>query len=267
MPSKPLHAPSRKVPLLVTTALLATALAGCASSDRLVATTPHGVDLSGQWQLNLNLSDDPQRVEEPKEKQPELTPPPSRNPGGFGRPGTTVPGMPGGGPGGIDPGGGPGPNDDITSTGGAASASGLVPVRYAQSTDLPSSSSDSGPAQPAAKPAHDGTVTRMLAAPALLTISQSGSKLIIKSTADGISEEYTAGEQRTIPFGQTEADRSAGWRDTAFVVITKAKKGPSKEDDFALDSEGHLIFATLVTHVKKGPIDFKRVYDRVRTPN
>jgi hypothetical protein len=50
-------------------------------------------------------------------------------------------------------------------------------------------------------------------------------------------------------------------------VVTKAKKGPSKEDDFALDSEGHLIFATLVTHVKKGPIDFKRVYDRVRTPN
>ena len=46
-------------------------------------------------------------------------------------------------------------------------------------------------------------------------------------------------------------------------MITKAKKGPSKEDDFALDAEGHLIFATLVTHVKKGPIDFKRVYDRV----
>jgi hypothetical protein len=84
--------------------------------------------------------------------------------------------------------------------------------------------------------------------------------------ADGTTEEFTAGEARTIPFGKTEADRSSGWRDAAFVVITKAKKGPSKEDDFALDSEGHLIFATLVTHVKKGPIDFKRVYDRVRTP-
>ncbi len=104
----------------------------------------------------------------------------------------------------------------------------------------------------------------MLDAPERLTISQSGSKVVVKSMTDGTTEEYTAGEQRTIPFGQTEADRSAGWRDAAFVVITKAKKGPSKEDDFALDSDGHLIFATLVTHVKKGPIDFKRVYDRVR---
>ena len=32
--------------------------------------------------------------------------------------------------------------------------------------------------------------------------------------SDGTSEEYTAGEQRTIPFGQTEADRSSGWRET-----------------------------------------------------
>ena len=59
---------------------------------------------------------------------------------------------------------------------------------------------------------------------------------------DGTTEEFTAGEQRTIPFGQTEADRSSGWRDAAFVVITKARKGPSKEDDFALDADGHLIF-------------------------
>lgn len=91
--------------------------------------------------------------------------------------------------------------------------------------------------------------------------------MIVKSMADGNADEYTAGEARTIPFGQTQADRSAGWRESAFVVITKAHKGPSKEDDFALDSEGHLIYATLVTHVKKGPIDFKRVYDRVRTSN
>ena len=269
MPSKPLHAaPSCKAPLLLMTALAATALAGCASSDRLVAAAPQGVDLSGQWQLNWNLSDDPQRIDEPKELPNKLLPP-SRNPGGFGRPGTNGPGMPNG-PGGIDPGGidpgGPPPPDNFRSSRGAADGSGLVPVLYAQSADLPGSSSDSGPAKPAAKPAREGAVARMLEAPPQLTISQSGSKLIVKSSVDGATEEYTAGEQRTIPFGQTEADRSAGWRDTAFVVITKAKKGPSKEDDFALDSEGHLIFATLVTHVKKGPIDFKRVYDRVRTP-
>jgi hypothetical protein len=246
---------------------LAALLTSCASGGGLVAATPQGVDLSGQWRLNENLSDDPGRIEEPKEAPPK-TPSPGRNPGGFGKPGTTMPGMPGG-PGSLDPGGG---GENLTSTGTgdgglAQGSSGLVPVLYAQDAALPSSASDSGPARPAGRPkGRDGTLSSMLNAPALLTISQSGGKLLVKSVSDGSSDEYTAGEQRTIPFGQTEADRSSGWRDAAFVVITKAHKGPSKEDDFALDSEGHLIFATLVTHVKKGPIDFKRVYDRVRTP-
>ncbi len=232
-------------------------LGGCATDSKLVAAAPQGVDLSGQWRLNLNLSDDPQRLEEPKE-QPSREPAPSRNPGGFGRPGTTMPGMPTG-PGGVDPEGG---GENLTQT--ARPASGLIPVLYAQSTDLPASSSDGGPSRPAPKAGRASAVSRMLDAPETLSISQSGSKVIVKSMTDGTTEEFTAGEQRTIAFGQTEADRSSGWRDAAFVVITKAKKGPSKEDDFALDSEGHLIFATLVTHVRKGPIDFKRVYDRVR---
>lgn len=173
-----------------------------------------------------------------------------------------MPGMPTG-PGGFGPGGG---GDNLTST-GANSPPGFVPVLYAQATPatLPGSASDSDPPKAAAKPV--GSVSRMLDAPQFLTISQSAAKLIVKSTDGATTDEYTAGEQRTIPFGKTEADRSAGWRDAAFVVVTKAKKGPSKEDDFALDSEGHLIFATLITHVKKGPIDFKRVYDRVRHPN
>jgi hypothetical protein len=235
----------------------ATLMAGCAttsSSGRLVATAPQGVDLSGEWRLNENLSDDPRRIDEPKEAMPPPEEAPERNPSGFGKPGATMPGMPGG-PGGIDPRG------NLTNT--ATPASALVPVLY-QSSDLPASSSDSGPAKPPVKStSREGTASHMLNAPELLQISQSGTKLIVKSIADGNADEYTAGEQRTIPFGQTQADRSAGWRESAFVVITKAHKGPSKEDDFALDSEGHLIYATLVTHVKKGPIDFKRVYDRV----
>jgi hypothetical protein len=264
MPSK-LHADSsRKAPLLfaAASALIAAMLTSCATSDgRLANAVPAGVDLSGEWRLNENLSDDPQHIDEPKDLPPQA-PAPSRQPGGFGRPGTTQPGMPSG-PGGIDPGG---PGENLTGT--PPAASGLVPVRYGQDSQLPSSSSDSGPpAKPAAgKNGRENGVGHMLDAPQYLTITQSGSKIIVKSNSDGTTEEYTAGEQRTIPFGSTEADRSSGWRDAAFVVVTKAKKGPSKEDDYALDSDGHLIFATLVTHVKKGPIDFKRVYDRVRTP-
>ena len=220
------------------------------------------MDLSGEWRLNENLSDDPQHIDEPKDLPPQA-PAPSRQPGGFGRPGTTQPGMPSG-PGSIDPGG---PGENLSGTPGNTPASGLVPVRYGQDSQLPSSSSDSGPpAKPAAKSGRGSGVGHMLDAPQYLTITQTGSKIVVKSNSDGTTEEYTAGEQHTIPFGTTEADRSSGWRDAAFVVITKAKKGPSKEDDYALDADGHLIFATLVTHVKKGPIDFKRVYDRVRAP-
>jgi hypothetical protein len=236
----------------------ATLLAGCAtSSGSLVAAAPKGVDLSGEWRLNVDLSDDPQRIEEPKESPPKQEAP-QRNPGGFGRPGGNVPGM---GPGGVDPRG-----NNLTNAPGPAS--GLLPALY-QTTDLPGSASDSGPAGPAGKAAagREGTVSHMLNAPVLLQISQAGSKVVVKSMADGSGDEYTAGEQRTIPFGQTQADRTAGWRDAAFVVITKAHKGPSKEDDFALDADGHLIFATLVTHVRKGPIDYKRVYDRVKKSN
>ena len=272
MPAKPYADHSRKAkPLFITAAcaFVATVLTGCAAGP-LMTSTPQGVDLSGEWRLNENLSDDPQHIgEEPKEL-PEKTPAPSRSPGGFGRPGTNMPGMPGGS-GSIDPGDPNGGGENLTRAG--TSAASLVPVLYQseQGSALPSSASDNAPGKPATKAARqqarDSFVSQMLDAPQLLTISQSGSKLIVKSKSDATSEEYTAGEQRTIPFGQTQADRSSGWRESAFVVITKAKTGPSKEDDFALDSEGRLIFATLVTHVKKGPIDFKRVYDRVRTPN
>ena len=260
---------SRKAHLfLVTaaTACVAALLTSCAS-EKPAATTPHGVDLSGEWRLNENLSDDPQRIDEPKELPPK-TPSPSRSPGGFGKPGTTMPGMPSG-PGSIDPGAnGPGDptGDNLPQNGAPTGPGGFVPVLYSQDAPLPSSSSDSGSNKPSAKTGRDSVVAHMLDAPTRLSITQTGGKVVVKATNEGTSEEYTAGEQRVIPFGQTEADRSSGWRETIFFVITKAKKGPSKEDDFALDDEGHLIFATLVTHVKKGPIDFKRVYDRVKTP-
>ncbi len=42
-------------------ALVASWMAGCAT-DRLDAVPPGGVNLSGDWALNLNLSDDPDKM-------------------------------------------------------------------------------------------------------------------------------------------------------------------------------------------------------------
>jgi hypothetical protein len=306
MPSKSHARRSRRVhPLLGTVACAAVAawFTGCAT-ERLASTAPQGVDLSGEWRINWNLSDDPGK---PGDEEKDQGPRPGEHSGhggrggggGFGRPGGGPGGGPGGlggpGAGGLDPGGGgdltnndsrqntgtdpfhagqnsgdPGQSLDgvATPAGGRAGTSGggLLPVLYsAQSDDaLPSTSSDIAPSAPAKKSGVRPGVAHMLATPELLTISQSGPKVVVKSNAGATSDEYTAGEATTIPFGSASADRSSGWRDSVFVVITKPKKGPSKEDDFTLDSEGHLIFATLVIHSGKGNIDFKRVYDRVR---
>jgi hypothetical protein len=307
MPSKSHPNLSRRVHPLLATVACATVAAwftGCAT-ERLGSTAPQGVDLSGEWRINWNLSDDPGKLgEEQKDQGPRPTEhsgPGGRGGGGFGKPGGGPGGGPGGlggpGAGGLDPGGGDLTNNDsrhntgtdpfqvaatsgqpdkspydvATPVGGRAGTSGggLLPVLYtAQSDDaLPGTSSDIAPSTRPKKSDIRPGVARMLATPELLTISQSGLKLVVKSNVDATSDEYTAGEATTIPFGSVSADRSSGWRDSVFVVITKPKKGPSKEDDFTLDSEGHLIFATLVIHTGKGNIDFKRVYDRVRRHN
>jgi hypothetical protein len=270
MPSKSHARLSHRVhPLLGTVACAALAawLTGCAT-ERLGSTAPQGVDLSGEWRINWNLSDDPGK---PGDEEKDQGPRPSDHSGhggrggggGFGKPGGGPGGLGGPGAGGLDPGGG----GDLTNN--DSRQSGLLPVLYsAQSDDaLPSTSSDTPRSAPAKKSGIRPGVAHMLATPELLTISQSGPKVVVKSNADATADEYTAGEATTIPFGSASADRTSGWRDSVFVVITKPKKGPSKEDDFTLDSEGHLIFATLVIHTGKGNIDFKRVYDRVRRHN
>src|ERR1700690_2609483 len=99
----------RKAHLFLVTAAtpcVAGVLTSC-PPEKPAAPTPQGVDLSGEWRLNENLSDDPQRIAEPKELPPK-TPSPGRNPGGLGKPVSKVPGMPSGPGGSIDPGGGPG---------------------------------------------------------------------------------------------------------------------------------------------------------------
>jgi hypothetical protein len=99
-----------------------------------------------------------------------------------------------------------------------------------------------------------------------MTIRQDGGGLTIQSKSSGgdlQTEEISAGGKRDIPFGQGTAERTAGWRGSIFVVTTRVKDGPTKEDDYALDDEGHLIVSTLMTGGHLPKVDIKRVYDRV----
>ena len=75
----------------------------------------------------------------------------------------------------------------------------------------------------------------------------------------------TSGTTVTIPYGKdSTATRVAGWRGPVFVVTTTPKKGPWREDDFALDEDGRLIMTTQTKGVHHGAIEIKRVFDRVR---
>jgi hypothetical protein len=236
-------------------ALVATWVAGCAT-DRLDAAAPSGVNLTGQWALNVNLSDDPDKMgPDPDSTAPKRAPRSHRgHGGGLGRGGGG--GMP---PIGSSTGGGP-----TASTGGGYS---LVPVALEQSNPLPASASDSG--KTSAKPNRGASINRFLRAPTTMSITQDkGSLTVTTNMPDGTttSDVYTAGEKKEIPFGQDKtAERTAGWRGAVFVVTTSAKKFGNREDDFAIDTDdGRLIMTTETRGGKLGKVAITRVYDRVK---
>src|SRR3954469_3717012 len=83
-------------------ALVVSWVAGCAT-DRLDAAAPSGVNLTGQWALNVNLSDDPDKMgPDPDSTAPRRAPGSHRSHGGGmgGRGGGGMPpmGSPDGGP-------------------------------------------------------------------------------------------------------------------------------------------------------------------------
>jgi len=277
----------RAIMLTAVGAMVAFWLAGCAT-ERLDAAPPTGVDLTGDWKLNLNLSDDPDKM------GPDIdTTTPKRAPGshrghGGGRGGGGMPPMgspPDGGPtastGHLGANGINGPGGISTVSARSISASGLgtsgygfMRVALAQSPDGPgrSDSAPPSPGQPAtpnAKPSRGASIARYLRAPLTLSITQDKGSLTVKTNMpDGTqtSDTYTAGAKTTIPFGRDEtADRTAGWRGPVFVVTTSAKKFGSREDEFAIDSDdGRLIMTTLTKGGRLGKVEITRVYDRVK---
>ena len=239
-------------------ALVASWVAGCAT-DRLDAAAPSGVNLTGQWALNVNLSDDPDKMgPDPDSTAPKRAPGSHRGHGG-GR----------GGGGGMPPIGSP----DGGPTASTGDGYGFVPVGLEQSSPLPPSGTDSGktPATlSTSDPASRGaSINRFLRAPVAMSIAQDkGSLTVTTNMPDGTttSDVYTAGEKKEIPFGQDNtAERTSGWRGPVFVVTTSAKKFGNREDDFAIDTDdGRLIMTTMTSGGKLGKVAITRVYDRVK---
>jgi hypothetical protein len=274
------------LPCLVT----ALCIAGCAT-ERLDASAPSGVNLSGEWKFDPNLSDDPDKLAEP-DKTPERAPGGHRGHGG-GR----------GGGGGMPPMGSPGGSGGVynfapttdrfapaargfeTSADGfepapgasgfSPAAGGLLPVALTapgieQAAPLPAAGAPASSTNTRAPQTSSRgvSINRLLKAPVHMSITQKESTVIIKANMpDGTqtADEYSAGKQTAIPYGKDgTADRSVGWRGPVFVVTTTVKKGGWREDDFALDDDGRLIMTTQTKGGRLGKLEIKRVYDRVR---
>jgi hypothetical protein len=272
-------------------AVVAFWVAGCAT-DRLDAAAPSGVNLTGEWKLNLNLSDDPDKLGPDPDSTPQRTPGSHRGhgggrggagPGGGGMPPVGSPDGPGqDGPGNYESGPSTGglvphglrgpssavgavPSQDDTDLSGGTTAGALMPVALAgidEATPLPAAGT-----VPNSKPSRGSSINRYLRAPQTMSITQNQGNITIKaSLPDGTqtSDEYAAGSQSTIPYGKDDtAQRTAGWRGPVFVVSTSAKKAGTREDDFAMDDDGRLIMTTQTKGGRLGKVEIKRVYDRI----
>jgi hypothetical protein len=255
-------------------AVVALWIAGCAT-DRLDAAAPSGVNLTGDWQLNLNLSDDPDKLGPDPDSTPQHTPGSHRGHGG-GRGGGG--GMP---PIGSSPNGSGNYEFGPTARNlGRASVDGagdgeFLPVALSspgieESVPLPPSGTTpaSGTTTGSSKSGRGASINRLLRAPLSMSIVQNQGNVTVKTNMpDGTQtrDEYTAGSKTTIPYGQDQtAERTAGWRGPVFVVTTAAKKGGTREDDFAIDEDGRLIMTTQTKGGRLGKIEIKRVYDRIR---
>jgi hypothetical protein len=259
-------------PFVILTALIGASLvAGCAS-ERLDKAAPPGVNLSGEWRFNVNLSDDADKLGE-KDETPTKTPSSGGHRGhGGGRGGGG--GMP---PVGTPPDGPPnftGSTDPMNFTGSTDNGGyefqrvALALPGIEQSTQLPPSS---GAAPGSASNTRGATISRFLKAPVTMSIVQKDGVVSIHAVmSDGTttSDDFPVGTQTGLPYGKDQTmDREVGWRGPAFVVSIQVKKGGFREDDFAVDDDGRLIMTTLTKGGRFGKVEIKRVYDRIKAAN
>ena len=222
---------------------------GCAT-ERLATAPPKGVDLTGEWQLNPNLSDDPAKGTDQENSSPGNM----RHRGGRG----------GGGPGGGSGGGLP-PFGTPGGGGGRGGWGGNDFVGGPSGGGGYGGGAGGGGGRGGGR--RGGGFGNLLSAPDHMAIEQNGGKLRIQTksaSGDLTTDEYTFGDKATVPFGRDTAERNVGWKGNVFVIDTKVKSGPSKEDDYALDDDGRLIMTTQMSGGHMPKVELKRVYDRVK---
>jgi hypothetical protein len=201
-------------------AVVAFWVAGCAT-DRLDAAAPSGVNLTGEWRLNLNLSDDPDKLGPDPDKTPQRAPGTHRGHGGGGR----------GGGGGMPPIGspdGPGsnqfgptardPGPAVGGDGHGLAASGFEPA--GNDGDLPASTSDSGPAASKFARAADAAT---LAAPGESTPAPGGF-LRVALSAPGIEQSAPLPPVGTSP--TTGSTTGAGAKNSRGASINRLLRAP-----------------------------------------
>jgi hypothetical protein len=228
----------RALPLSVLSFLLVAALAGCASlSNR----PPKATDLSGDWQLNESLSDDPQALMRAHRQQMG---------GGYGhgmhhRGGTPEMGMPNFAPLDLN-----GPGDGTGNTGGTGGYGG-----YGGHHGGGGGGGGSGFG------VHRGANNEFLARPDKMSIKQEAQELHLM--ADGVPTDFTYGDKVMASVHNGAAERTSGWKGKDFVVKLDVTDGPKVTRSYELSDDAKKL--TLTTEVSGGgapDIKFHSVYDR-----
>jgi hypothetical protein len=202
---------------LTVAALFAISLSGCGT---LSSKPPAKVQLSGQWQLNESLSEDP--AQQSRQGSP--------GGGGMGRRG---------GGGGRMHGGGGGYGGGRGTYGGAGAGGG---------------GGRSGPP--------GGASSELFGRAKELSIDQGVKEL--KLSADGADTLFVYGEKVTSSLGRGTADRTSGWKDSAFVVEYDSKQGQKMTRRYEiLDDPDQLVVTTKLSG--RRDMEFETVYDRKTT--
>ena len=194
---------------------------GCASvGDQ----APHGVNLSGEWQLNPALSEDPVAMLRAQRRE-------ERHGGWNGR---------------RPPGGG-----------------GLERSRMPRDddSDVPR---DSDPPERGGRfrdSARNGPFRDFLERPTALSIKQASGELDL--VADGVHTEYEYGEKVSASVASGVADRVAGWNGGSFEVNWHLPEGLRASRSYSLQQQGkQLVVVTDASGGGERHLKFRTVYER-----